>query len=114
MVLTTQTVYRPNEVRIHSKLKHQNVLPLLAVLMGEKHGTHSEQLYCYHFMPIMDYDLRRIFSAKEVGCLKHLHKNSLMNFDRAFSNVKYMLRELLKALAFIHSNGYVHRDVKGL
>ncbi len=93
-----------------------NVLPLLAVLMGTKHEKHSGRFYCYHFMPRMDYDLRQILSTKEVGCLKYFYRNNSKNravFERAFGNVKYTLKETLKTLVFIHSNGYVYRDVKG-
>ena len=32
-----QTVYQRGEVKVHSALKHKNILPLLAVLMGKKH-----------------------------------------------------------------------------
>lgn len=69
-VIATQTVYRSNEVNVYSALKHENILPLIAVLMGEKHEKHSGKFYCFHFMARMDYDLRQILSTKEVGSLK--------------------------------------------
>ena len=43
-LLCLQTVYRPNEVNVHAALKHENILPLLAVLMGDRHERHSSLL----------------------------------------------------------------------
>ena len=115
-LLSTQTVYRPNEVNVHSALKHKNILPLLAVLMGEKHERHHGKFYCFHFMPQMDCDLRQILSAKDIGCLKYFYRNcskDLTRWEKGFNNIRFVLVEALEALAYLHNSGYVHRDVKG-
>ena len=67
-------------------------------------------------MPVMDCDLRQILSTREVGCLKHFYTNCSKEpgrWETGFNNIKFILGETLKALVYLHDNGYVHRDVKG-
>ena len=67
-------------------------------------------------MSRMDCDLRQILSSREVGCLKHYYAHCSKDpekFEIAYNNVKYVLMETLKSLEYLHSQGYVHRDVKG-
>jgi len=67
-------------------------------------------------MPQMDYDLRQMLSAKQIGCLKCFHyicSKEPTRWEKGYNNIKFVLAETLEALAYLHSNGYVHRDVKG-
>jgi len=96
-------------------LKHKNILPLLAVLMGEKHEHYHGKFYCFHFMPRMDYDFRQILSSKDVRCMKYDYRKSSREparWETEF-NIKFILAESLEAVAYMHSNGFVHRDIKG-
>ena len=64
----------------------------------------------------LDMDFRSVISTKEHGCLKHL-KLQLSEqrnvWEVVMVNVKYVLRSVLRALDYMHSQGLVHRDVKG-
>ncbi len=130
-----KTVYRPNEIKIHSALHNGNILPLHAVFMGGQHESLAEKFYCFHFMPVMKFDLRKIMSAKDVGCLQHYYGNlrGLINktaasgrataselatadarnqFDTAFNNVINIIEQATRGVNYMHTNGYIHRDVK--
>ena len=110
-----KTVYRPNEIRVHSQLAHSNLINLDAVLIGEEHENHKGKYYAFCFMTKCDMDFRSVISTKEHGCLKHL-KLQLSDQHDAWQlvmvNVKYVLRSVLKALDYMHKQGLVHRDVK--
>ena len=110
-----KTIFRSNEVSVHTALKHKNILRLDAILIGDEHERHKGKFYCFYFMPKMDYDLRTILSIKDAGSLKNVYSNTREDpakWQSAFNNIKFILGKTLEALSYIHKNGYIHRDIK--
>ena len=68
-------------------------------------------------MQKMDINFRNVLSTKDHGCLKHLKMKLVEKRDQwetVLLNVKHVLRSVLKALDYMHGQGLVHRDVKGM
>ena len=110
-----QTVYRSKEISVHSQLCHPNIINLEAVLIGERHERHKDKNYVYCFMPKMDINFRNVLSTKEHGCLKHMKMQLVEKreqWELVLVNTKHVLRSVLKALDYMHSQGLVHRDIK--
>ena len=107
-----QTLYRSEQIRIHSQLRHPNIINLDAVLFGEKDDQNNEY-YVYYFMPKMDISFSNVLSTIEHGCLKQLvtHTDQEL-WELVLFNVKHILKSVLKALDYMHSQGLVHRDIK--
>ena len=107
-----QTVCRPNEINVHSALKHENILPLVAGLVGVKHEYYSGRFYHFHFTLKMDYDLSKILFnlTEEFGFLKHIYNHcsthvELEKWDPAYRNI--ILTEILKTLGYLYNNGCI-------
>ena len=117
-ILYHQTVYRSKEISVHSQLCHPNIINLEAVLVGEKHERHRNKHYVYSFMPKMDISLRNVLSAScgEHGDLKQLKMqlSGTEEWDLVLLNIKHILRSVLEALNYMHSQGFVHRNINGM
>ena len=101
-----QTHYREGELNIWSQLRHRNIVPLLGVMMAEK--PHC----CYQFMPLMTGDLRSMMINH--GDLLTLLKKNPAKWGIVFNNTIYILREVLNALSYAHSQNVQLGDVKGM
>ena len=84
-------------------------------MIGEEYGRHGDKNFVYHFMPKMDINFRIVLSTKDHGCLKHIKMQLVEKreqWELVLNNVKHVLRSVLKALDYMHSQGLVHRDIK--
>ena len=50
-LVAKKTHFRNREYNIITRLKHSNILPLLALMVGE--ASHRRRFYCYHILPRM-------------------------------------------------------------
>ena len=110
-----QTHFRQMEIEILSSLHHDNVLSLQAVMMGEEDPQRPSRFLCYHFMPRMSGDLQSYLTKVGHGALSNLlmqHKEDPTMLQLVVDNTKHILRSTLKGLAYLHSVGIVHNDVK--
>ena len=114
-LIVKKTSYRNREFMIHSKLRHQNVIPLLCLMMGEKHPSQRRKWTCYHFLPRATGDLARLAVDNEQNTLKKLkirYGDNPRQFGLIQGNVKYILRQILRGLAYFHGLKIIHRDIK--
>ncbi len=48
-----KTTFRTRECQILMRVEHRNIVPLIALILGEPHPLHRRRTLCYHVMPLM-------------------------------------------------------------
>ncbi|CAI8001668.1 Probable serine/threonine-protein kinase PBL28 [Geodia barretti] len=112
-LVAKKTLFRNREYNIILRLNHANIVPLLALMVGEV--SHRRRFYCYHMLPRMSGDAARMLSDHPeltLATLKEKNSEDPRKFGLALGNMRYLLAEVLKGIAYMHSLHVVHRDVK--
>ena len=110
-----KTAYRNREIQIHKKLKHQNIIELSCLMFGSQQPLYRRRYYCYHYMPRMTGDLARMVTDKSELTMDSLSKkyaDNPLKLGSMQGNWKYILKEMLKGVGYMHSVKVVHRDMK--
>ena len=110
-----KTPYRSREIEIHKMLKHPNIVELKCLMFGHQQPEHKRRYFSYHFMSKYSGNLSRMVTNKPeltMVTLNQKYKGNPRLLGSMQGNWKYILKEMLKGLGFMHAKNVIHRDMK--
>ena len=115
-VIYKKTNYRSKEFAIVTNLKlKQEYCAAFAFIYRAENPSHRRRHFCYHIMLHLSGGCARMLTDKDLT-IKELHKKHGDNPRKIGvirGNLKYLLKEVLHGLRYLHSLHIAHRDFKG-
>ena len=81
-------------------------------MIGLEHEHLKNQFYAYYFMTKMSVNLKKVLTANRDGCLEYYKRQE--QWGLVLCNISHILKCVLKAVKYMHSQGVVLKNIKGI
>lgn len=90
------------EIRIHSKLKHNNIVPILSFDLDDSLPSENGRGLAYYTMPLADENLRDFMIRYRMDNLGNMDDETAV----------FYFNQVLDGIDYAHKSGIIHRDLK--
>ncbi|WP_171050771.1 serine/threonine-protein kinase [Bacillus sp. BHET2] len=90
------------EIRIHTQLKHQNIIPIINFELNDSLDPENERGLAYYTMPLARKNFREL--------LKEYREDHLGNMEDSMA--VFFFNQILDGIEYAHEKEIIHRDLK--